>query len=130
MVVDERFEIGGMGEYSFDLGDNVDIVAGAEKEYAFSRNLKTMSPSVIVTDEISKENDINQICQTVRSGVSVIATAHAENLYDLKQNRFLSNLISQKIFERIVVLSKRNGIGTVELVADENLKGIYLPYLL
>ena len=130
LVVDERFEIAGCGDYSFDLGHSVDVLSGAEKEYAFSKAIKTMSPSVIVTDEISSENDIQEICQTARSGVGVIATAHAENLNDLKKKKFLSKVIEDKIFERIIILSKRNGVGTVELVVDENLKGLYLSPLL
>ena len=127
LVVDERFEIAGVGDYSFDLGMGVDVVSGAGKEYAFSNMIKTMNPSVIVTDEISNANDINEICQTARSGVGVIATAHAESLNDIKNKKFFSKLLEEKIFERIVVLSKRFGVGTVEVVVDENLKGLYLP---
>ena len=129
LVIDERYEIAGVGEYSFNLGDGVDVISGAEKDYAFSNTIKTMSPTVMVTDEISNEKDIEEICQVARSGVSIIATAHAESVNDIKYKKHLSKLLDNKIFERIVVLSKRRGVGTVELVVDENLKGLYLPYI-
>ena len=129
LVNDERYEIAGVGEYSFNLGDGVDVISGAEKDYAFSNTIKTMSPTVMVTDEISNEKDIEEICQVARSGVSIIATAHAESVNDIKYKKHLSKLLDNKIFERIVVLSKRRGVGTVELVVDENLKGLYLPYI-
>lgn len=129
LVIDERYEIAGVGEYSFNLGDGVDVISGAEKDYAFSNTIKTMSPTVMVTDEISNEKDIEEICQVARSGVSIIATAHAESVNDIKHKKYLSKLVDNKIFERIVVLSKRRGVGTVELVVDENLKGLYLPYI-
>ena len=129
LVVDERFEIIGCGNGIFEVGDGVDVVSGASKDFAFSRCLKTMNPSVIVTDEISSEKDIEEIKQATRSGVSVVATAHADGLNELRQKRFFSKLIEEKIFERFVVISKRCGAGTIELVADANLKGLYIPYL-
>ncbi len=131
LVVDERFEIAGLsGLSNFNLGDAVDVISGSEKCFAFDSVLKTMNPSVIVTDEISKEVDIESIKQAVKSGVKVIATAHAKNILDLKTKKYFKLLIDEKYFERIVVLSTRNGVGTIEGVFDENLRGIYLPYIL
>ena len=86
-----------------------------------------MSPSVIVTDEVSRECDIDSIKEVIKSGVKVIATAHAKNILDLKNKKYFNALIEDKYFERIVVLSKRNGVGTIEGVFDENLKLIYFP---
>jgi stage III sporulation protein AA len=88
-----------------------------------------MNPSVIVTDEISSKGDIEEIKQTVRSGVGVIASVHADGIKELSQKRFFSEILEQKIFERFIVISKRCGPGTIELVADANFKGLYLPYL-
>ena len=84
LVVDERFEIAGEGNCLFDVGSFVDVISGSSKSYAFHEGLKTMNPKVIVCDEVSKEEDVESIIETSRSGVSVIATAHAENVCDLK----------------------------------------------
>lgn len=129
LVVDERFEIS-FGNQIENAGLFVDVISGSEKKYAFDECLKSMSPSVIVTDEINKEEDISSIKQAIKSGVKVIASAHARNTDDLKFKKYFNELINDHYFERYIVLSKRNGVGTIEAVYDENLKGIYLPYLL
>ena len=128
LVVDERFEIYGVG--AFDVGEFVDVISGSNKSFAFNECLKTMNPSVIATDEVSKEEDLFEIQQAIKSGVKVIATVHAENVNDLKLKKYFAQIIENKYFERIVVLSKKFGIGSVDGVFDENLRGLYLPYIL
>ena len=132
LIVDERFEIAGYPNNlnGFNVGQFVDVISGSSKSYAFSEGLKTMNPSVIVTDEVSKEEDIESIKQIIKSGVKVVATAHASGINDLKFKAYFKPIIEDKFFERIVVLSKRNGVGTIEGVFDENLRGIYIPYML
>lgn len=130
LVVDERFEIASGGISSeIDVGSLVDIISGSSKNFAFSEALKTMSPSVIVTDEIAGEEDINSVKQAIKSGVKVIATTHAEGINDLKFKNHFDKILRDKYFERIVVLSKRFGVGTIESVFDENLRVLYMPYL-
>ena len=130
LVVDERFEISGYGKDMFDLGNGVDVISGSTKNFAFSRCLKTMNPKVVVTDEIVSKADIEEIMQMARAGVKIIASAHAENINNLKNKKELNVLLEDKVFERIVVLSKSHYIGKVEVVVDGNLKPIYLPGLL
>lgn len=131
LVVDERFEIAGnQKNNACYIGDFVDVISGSDKWYAFNEGLKTMAPRVMVTDEVSKEQDIESIKQAIKSGVKVIATAHAENINELKFKKYFSSILNDKYFERIVVLSKRQGVGTIEGVFDENLRGLYLPYIL
>lgn len=131
LIVDERYEIAGSSNnQNLDVGMFVDVVSGSSKKYAFDNCLKTMSPSVIATDEISKDEDVEAVAFAIKSGVKVIATAHAENINDLKNKPYFDMLISRRYFERIVVLSKRNGVGTIEGVFDENLRGLYLPFML
>ena len=129
MIVDERFEIAGNGDKNLDTGFLTDILSGCKKSVAFDDAIKTMSPNVIVTDEISSKEDIISVGQAIRSGVKVIATAHAENIFSLKEKQFLNELIAGKYFERIVALSNRNGVGTIEGVFDENLRALYVQYI-
>ena len=130
LVIDERFELFGVCERQCDLKfKNIDILSGSNKSYGFNVGIKTLSPSVIITDEISKKQDIEMLCEAKNSGVSIIATMHAKNIQELKCKAGVKELIENKIFERIVVLSKRNGAGTIEGVFDENLRCLYLPYM-
>ena len=131
LIVDERYEIAGTtNNNNLEMGMFVDVVSGSNKNFAFDECLKSMSPSVIVTDEISEESDIMSVAKAIKSGVKVIATAHAENINDLKHKKYFEFLLEHRYFERIIVLSKRNGVGTVEGIFDENLRGIYLPFML
>lgn len=131
LIVDERFEIAGnLKNEELQVGQFVDVISGASKSFAFGEALKTMSPKVIITDEISEESDIAEVKQAIKSGVKVIATAHAEGINDLKFKRYFDSLLEGRYFERVIVLSTRNGVGTVEGIYDENLRGIYIPYML
>lgn len=128
MVVDEKFEIGGENQ-NFDLGKNVDIMQGTNKKFAFYDAIKLMNPSVIATDEIVSREDIEGVKFAIKSGVSVIATVHAKSLDELKSKEYFDELFSMSYFERFIVLSKRNGVGTIEGVFDKKSFAIYLPYL-
>ena len=87
-----------------------------------------MNPSVIITDEICSEKDINSVIQAINSGVKVIATAHASGVNHLKSKQFFDKAIKERYFERYVTLSARNGVGTIDGVFDENFKVLYVPY--
>ena len=129
LVVDERFEIAGGGSRELNVGKNTDIISGCEKSIAFDEAIKTMNPSLIVTDEISSEKDLTSIKQAIRSGVKVIATAHASGIQDIKSKKYFEEFLTEKCFERFVVLSNRNGVGTIDGVFDEGFRVLYVPYL-
>ena len=128
LVIDEKFEIAGHG-VKYNLGSNVDFIQGVNKKFAFYDAIKVMNPSVIVADEITSVNDIEGIQFAIKSGVSVVATIHAGGIEDLKSKLYFKEVIKEKYFERIVLLSKRNGVGTIEGVFDENFIALFLPYV-
>ena len=129
LVIDERFELAGQCA-KFNLGQNVDIMQGANKNFAFHEAIKVMNPNVIVADELSSSDDIEGIKFAIKSGVSVIATIHAGNIDDLKSKPYFQDVLKDKYFERIILLSKRNGVGTIEGVFDENLFALFIPSIL
>ena len=129
MLVDEKFELGGENQI-FDIGENVDIMQGSDKCFAFYESIKLMNPSVIITDEIISNEDIEGIKFAMGSGVSVIATVHSDGLESLKSKIGFKDLVSEKRFERIIVLSKRCGVGTIESIYNENFNALYIPSLL
>lgn len=128
MVVDEKFELAGEKQ-NFNLGKNTDVMQGSNKKFAFYDAIKVMSPNVIATDEIVSESDVEGIKFAIKSGVSVIATVHAKSIEELKSKTYFDSLVKDKYFERFIILSKRNGVGTIEGVFDENTFALFLPYL-
>lgn len=127
LVADERFELAGFSQEIY-IGKNVDVISGSNKYFAFNHSLKVMNPTIIATDEISEIYDMQSIAYAIKSGVSVIATAHANGIDDIKNKKSFSELMSSGYFERFIVLSKRNGVGTIEGVFDEKRHPVFLPY--
>ncbi len=77
-IVDERGEIAASsGKISpFDLGFGCDILSGALKSCGMLYMLRSMSPDVIITDEIGEKDDLEAIREIKKRGVSVIASLH------------------------------------------------------
>lgn len=113
-VVDERREIAALceGKSSFDLGFNTDVLEGADKAEGMLMVLRSMSPDVIVTDEIGTQADIDAIAKITNSGASVIASIHGRDLNMIRRRADLKDML--RFFETAVTLSRRNGAGTVE----------------
>ena len=77
-IIDERGEIAAQrgGISPFDLGLGCDILSGAPKAEGMLYMLRSMSPDVIITDEIGGNADLYAIREIKKRGVSVIASIH------------------------------------------------------
>ncbi|MBQ8761978.1 MAG: stage III sporulation protein AA, partial [Clostridia bacterium] len=127
LVLDERGEIGCCldGVPQMDLGGNVDILTNCSKSFGLECGIRTMNPEVIFLDEIANEIDAYSLNYAVGSGVKIVATAHSNNLESLYKKPYLKHLFNEKVFDRIVILSSRNGAGTLEYIYNENKNCLY-----
>lgn len=84
LVIDERNELSASvnGVASLDLGANTDVMVGVPKINCYEGAVRTMSPSVIATDEIFGRAEVDCIIDATRCGVKVIATAHGNDIDD------------------------------------------------
>ena len=80
---------------------------------ALAYNLKDMGLDIISTDEIGNKKDIDAIKEASLSGVALIFTMHASSVYDLYKREDILKLIDERIFDCIIVLSNKGGIGTI-----------------
>ena len=119
-VVDERSEIAACfkGVPQNNVGIRTDVLDGCPKTVGMDMMPRSMSPRVIITDEIGNQGDRDAILRVVNAGVKIIATAHGYGISDLKTRREVLNLMEDKIFERYIVLSNAKGPGTLEEVVD------------
>lgn len=119
-LVDERSEIAAChkGMPQFDVGMRTDVLDGCPKSIGMIMMIRSMSPQVIVTDEIGDQGDKDSIITILNAGIKIITTAHGFNISELKSRREVLNLIEEKVFERYIVLSGVNGPGTVEEIID------------
>jgi len=115
-IVDERSEIAAVfkGEAQNDIGFLSDVYDGCPKAEGMLMLLRAMAPDVIITDEIGSEKDEMAIFSLINAGVRVICTAHGYDKEDLVRREGIGKLIKNNIFEKIIVLSRKNGAGTIE----------------
>lgn len=124
-IADERGEITGGEKSNINLGYFTDSVTFLNKADSMLLGIRSMSPDIIATDELGASEDFNAIEYAINSGVNVIATMHAGSLDELKNKPEFKRFIDNKYFKRYIVLSKANGIGTIEGVYRENFTKIY-----
>lgn len=126
-IADERSEIAGSwrGIPHNDLGLRTDVLDSCPKAWAMGRLLRTMSPEVIVTDEIGSEPDAMAIMDAATCGVAVLASAHGGSLNEVLKRSSLRKITNSGTFKRYLLLSRSRGIGTLEQVADENMNLLF-----
>lgn len=128
LVIDERFEIASQndGKRLLNVGEYTDVISGCDKSYGFREGVRTLRPDVIITDELINLSDTVACQNAVASGIKVIASAHAEDLSDLKTKEIFKDMITNRVFERYIILSSNNGPGTVECVYDKDFQHLYI----
>ena len=105
-VVDERGEIAAMykGIPQNDLGERTDILDNVSKDLGMKMLIRSMSPNVIVADEIGTYEDIEAINYAITSGVKGLFTAHGNDLKDIVLNPILNKLYELHIIEKIILI--------------------------
>jgi len=123
-VVDERMEIAGSirGMAQHDIGPRTDVLSGCPKSQAIPLLVRTLAPDVLITDELGGREDAKAVLEAIDCGVTVIASAHASHINALMRRGTLQGLIQKGIFERIVMLGRSNGVGSIECIWNENLQ--------
>lgn len=110
LIIDER------GEFSSVSGENIDIIRFSNKSFAFNYGIRTLAPSIVITDELSGDKDFEFAQKASNSGVKIIASCHANDVNDLRQKSYFI----KNVFERYVVLGKNSEIGKIYGVYDKD----------
>lgn len=119
-LIDERNEIAGsyLGIPQMDVGIRTDIIETCPKDVGIMMVLRSMSPNVIVTDEIGTEKDIKALYTALNGGVGLITTVHGDSIDDIRNRKELKNLLDEELFKKVILLSAKRGPGTVEKIYD------------
>ena len=102
-VADEREELFLKGH---PLSVPVDVLAGIGKAQAMRWLLRSLSPDVMVTDEIGREEDVQVLDDIARCGVGLLATAHASSIEEALGRSAISALMSHGALDRVVMLGR------------------------
>lgn len=109
-IVDERSEIAGCvnGVPQNRLGARTDVMDACPKAEGMMMMIRSMSPEVLIVDEIGGSEDTAALFEALNAGVTVMATAHGFTFDQLAQRPSIRPLIDAKLFDRFVVLSRRS----------------------
>ena len=102
-VVDERRELFPPGN-CFEAGPRTDVMTGCSKVQGLDVLLRTMGPRCIAVDEITSEQDTLALIHAAFCGVKLLATAHAESMYDLKRRPIYRKLLDCAVFDHVLIL--------------------------
>lgn len=120
VIVDERGELAAVynGAVQNDVGINCDVLDGYPKGRGIMLALRTLSPDVIVCDEIGGEDDIRAIEEGVNTGVSFLATVHAGSETELLQRKQIRLLLETGAFGKVALLKGRQEPGRVREIYE------------
>ena len=124
LVLDERGEldIGTLG----CIGNFADKISFAKKSVGFENGIRSLSPNIIVTDELGQEEDIDAVNYAINCGVTVFASVHCDTIDNFLKKPNFEKIIKNKLFQRYVLLSMKNGPGTLEGIYNENFSRVRL----
>lgn len=99
-IIDERKEIAA----GFDIGINTDVLSGFNKAKGIEIATRTLSPDLIICDEIGSVAELNAIINGFASGISFAVSAHIKDEREIFSNKILLDLIDTNMFDYILIL--------------------------
>lgn len=115
-IVDERSEIAAAidGVPQHNVGKSTDVMDACPKAVGMMMMIRSMSPDVIIVDEIGRDEDVRAINEAILSGVTIICTIHGDSYTEVKNRPSMKKLFEADIFTRIITLpeiayDQRNG---------------------
>ena len=117
-IADERNEISASfnGVPTLDIGKRTDVIAQINKSIAIQNMVRSLTPDIILCDELGCVQDIKAIEEACLKGVKIVASIHGKDINDI--------INYQKFFNRFVFLSKKAGVGTVEDIYNGDLQRV------
>lgn len=120
-IVDERSEIAGCikGVPQHQLGDRVDILDACPKAEGMMMLIRSMSPQILIVDEIGRREDSEAIMEAIHAGVKVITTVHGTGIEEITERPAIKPLMKMNVFQRCIELSRTNQPGKIKRIRDE-----------
>ena len=119
-VVDERSEIAGsyLGVSQNDVGIRTDVLDGCPKVEGMMRLIRSMAPRVLAVDEVGSLADAQALQMAGGCGCKLLATIHGGSMEEVKQKDYMCYIMKQRMFERYVMLDRRQGASRIVEIYD------------
>lgn len=115
VVIDEREE--------FDPEDyrhaTVDLLRGYHRAEGIEIAMRTLTPEVLLTDEIGGAEEARAMVGVLNGGVPLIATAHAATYRELRRKESLSAFFDAGIFGLFAQLVREDGRVVCRMTGEE-----------
>lgn len=116
VIIDERQEIAACyeGIPQLDVGIRTSVLSGCNKAIGMEMAIRSMSPELLVVDEIGSKKELENIQYALQSGCKVLCSMHKNRLSWEKEREDM--LINS--FENVVELHKFEGEFKFELLSE------------
>ena len=118
VVIDERYEISGMyqGRPLHEIGPCCDAICGRPKADAIEQAVRTLSPQIIVCDEVGTRREIEEISSGLFCGVQFIVTVHCGSREELIASPMIHTLMETGAFGWVALLGSPARPSAVDTV--------------
>jgi stage III sporulation protein AA len=117
-LADPRGELAALrdGVPQLDVGRRTDILADCPIRLAVPMLVRTMNPQWVCVDEITEEGDLRALSQAAYCGVRFLATAHADDVADLRHRPLYRQLLNLELFPWAAVLQPDRSVRLERLL--------------
>ncbi len=114
-IIDERDEIASrsFGD-GVDVGVHTDVLTLYPKAVGTEIAVRTLSPDIVVLDEIGSDEEAKAMLSAVNTGVNFIATAHGSSFEEVLRRPNIKRLVNAGAFKKAVVLCGKESPCTVK----------------
>ena len=99
------------------------MLDGCPKAEGMMMMIRSLSPEVLIVDEIGRAEDADAIHEAVHTGIRVPATAHGANYEDVLRRPVLRQLMEEGVFMKYVILQRRKGAPASFRILDQRGQG-------
>lgn len=120
VIIDERREIAAIknGVPQNNIGVNCDVLDMFPKGQGILTALRSMSPQIIICDEIGAMSDASAIDEGINSGVEFAVSVHASTFDEITKRPQIKRLLDSGAFDYIVLLKSGAIPGTIKKIYE------------
>lgn len=108
VLIDERNELAAKQENKImlDVGANTDVLTGFPKSKAIEIATRTLSPELIICDEVATTEEVESIVAAFSSGIKFALSVHIGKREDLLLRPVIKELMLTGEFDYVILLDK------------------------